>query len=143
PPRGRASGPRVRTGAAGTGLPEIGDEMVARHALFDSVEPLLSELSALYEDLHAHPELSFQETRTAALLAGRLDDLGYEVTPEVGRTGVVGVLDNGDGPTVLLRADIDALPVTEETGLPYASAVRATTDDGQEVGVAHACGHDM
>ncbi|MFD4604473.1 amidohydrolase [Streptomyces sp. NPDC058464] len=94
----------------------------------------LPELRALYEDLHTHPELSFQEERTAAVVAGRLRAQGWEVTEGVGGTGVVGVLANGDGPVVLLRADMDALPVQEETGLPYASR----TD-----GVMHACGHDM
>ena len=104
---------------------------------------LLPDLKDLYEDLHAHPELSFCEVRTAGLLADRLEALGYEVTREVGGTGVVAVLANGDGPTVLLRADIDALPVEELTGLPYASTVRAPGLDGNEVPVAHACGHDM
>jgi len=116
---------------------------MTRTALFAAVDPLLGGLGELYEDLHAHPELSFQETRTAAIAAERLRDAGYEVTEGVGGTGVVGVLGNGDGPRVLLRADMDALPVTEETGLPYASTVRALDPDGVEVGVTHACGHDM
>ncbi|MFJ3758635.1 amidohydrolase [Streptomyces sp. NPDC090080] len=106
-----------------------------------SISPLLAgltgklpELRALYEDLHAHPELSFQEERTAAVVAERLRDQGWEVTERVGGTGVVGVLANGEGPVVLLRADMDALPVREETRLPYAS---------ENDGVMHACGHDM
>ncbi|MFD4676888.1 amidohydrolase [Lentzea sp. NPDC058450] len=103
----------------------------------------MPDLHALYRDLHAHPELSLQEFRTAGVLADALRPLGYEVTTGVGGTGVVGVLRNGDGPTVLLRADIDALPVLEATGLPYASTVRATNADGEDVPVAHACGHDM
>ncbi|MFD4639483.1 amidohydrolase [Lentzea sp. NPDC058436] len=103
----------------------------------------MPDLHALYRDLHQHPELSLQEFRTAGVLADALRPLGYEVTTGVGGTGVVGVLRNGDGPTVLLRADIDALPVEEATGLPYASTVRATTADGEDVPVAHACGHDM
>lgn len=103
----------------------------------------LTYLEDLYRDLHAHPELSFQETRTAALVADRLRALGYETTTGVGRTGVVGTLSRGSGPTVLLRADMDALPVKEETGLPYASAVTGTTETGREVHVMHACGHDM
>ncbi|MCU1683096.1 MAG: hipO [Amycolatopsis sp.] len=103
----------------------------------------LADLEALYLDLHSHPELSFAETRTAAELARRLSDAGFEVHTGVGGTGVVGVLRNGPGPTVLLRADIDALPVEEKTGLPYASTVRATAADGTEVPVMHACGHDM
>ncbi|HEX7132455.1 MAG TPA: amidohydrolase [Iamia sp.] len=102
--------------------------------MFDAVPALLPDLRALYEDLHAHPELSFQEHRTAGILAGRLRDLGYDVTADVGRTGVVATLENGPGPTVLLRADIDALPMQEDTGLAYASTVD---------GVAHSCGHDM
>lgn len=102
--------------------------------MLDVVPALLPALRALYEDLHAHPELSFEEHRTTGIVAERLRALGYEVTTGVGRTGVVATLANGPGPTVLLRADVDALPVTEDTGLPYAS----TTP-----GVAHACGHDM
>ncbi|NLG22901.1 MAG: amidohydrolase [Actinomycetales bacterium] len=94
----------------------------------------------LYRHLHAHPELSFQEVETRAEIARRLGDFGYEVQ-EIGG-GVVGVLRNGEGPTVLFRADIDALPVTEATGLDYASTVTATDADGATVGVMHACGHD-
>ncbi|MBJ7002326.1 amidohydrolase [Streptomyces sp. CRPSP2-6A1] len=94
----------------------------------------LPALEDLYRDLHRHPELSLREHRTAGKLAGRLADAGFETAEGVGGTGVVGRLANGDGPTVLLRADMDALPVTEATGLPYASA----TD-----GVMHACGHDL
>jgi amidohydrolase len=100
-------------------------------------------LADLYRDLHAHPELSFQEHRTAGIVAGHLRDFGYETTTGVGGTGVVGVLRNGEGPTALLRADMDALPVLEQTGLPYASTVRATGEGGEEVPVMHACGHDM
>ncbi|MFI7009020.1 amidohydrolase [Streptomyces sp. NPDC050145] len=104
----------------------------------------LPELRALYEDLHAHPELSLQETRTAGIVAARLRAQGgWEVTEGVGGTGVVGVLRNGDGPVVLLRADMDGLPVLEATGLPYASVARATDRDGNDVPVMHACGHDM
>jgi amidohydrolase len=98
----------------------------------------------LYRDLHQHPELSHQEHRTAAAVAERLGEAGFEVTTGIGGTGVVGVLRNGAGPTVLLRADMDALPVKEETGLPYASTAEATPVGGDtEVPVAHACGHDM
>ena len=96
----------------------------------------------VYKDLHAHPELSFQETKTAALVSSKLKDFGYEVIDGVGRTGVVGILRNGGGETVLARADMDALPVRENTGLPYASTVTAVDDTGNTVGVAHACGHD-
>ena len=111
--------------------------------LLEGVDALLPDLGALYRDLHAHPELSFAEHRTAAEVARRLTALGLDVTTGVGGTGVVGVLRNGDGPAVLLRADFDALPVREQTGLPYASTATAKDADGHEVGVMHACGHDM
>ncbi|MFJ5613855.1 amidohydrolase [Streptomyces sp. NPDC093221] len=102
-----------------------------------------SELEDVYRDLHAHPELGHQEHRTAARVAERLTEWGYRVHAGVGGTGVVGVLANGDGPVVLLRADMDALPVREDTGLPYASTATATDASGRDVPVAHACGHDM
>ena len=91
-----------------------------------------------YKQLHQHPELSHQEQQTAAHVAERLRGFGYEVREGIGGTGVVAVLDNGDGPRVLLRADMDALPVKEQTGLAYASSVVATDEDGQQVPVAHA-----
>ena len=98
----------------------------------------------LYRDLHQNPELSHAEHRTAAIVADRLRQSGYQVTEGVGGTGVVGILRNGTGPTVLLRADMDALPVQEATGLPYASTVLAPAPDADgQVPVAHACGHDM
>jgi hippurate hydrolase len=97
----------------------------------------------LYLDLHQHPELSAQEVQTAAKLADRLRGLGYEVTEHVGGTGVVALLKNGAGPTVMLRTELDALPVEEKTGLPYASKVQAKDDAGREVPVMHACGHDL
>jgi amidohydrolase len=103
----------------------------------------LQDLAELYRDLHAHPELSFAEHRTAGIAAARLGDLGYQVTTGIGRTGVVGTLSNGPGPTVLLRADMDALPVLEQTGLGYASTAHGTDKDGTDVPVMHACGHDM
>jgi hippurate hydrolase len=99
-------------------------------------------LMELYRDLHAHPELSFEEHRTAAKLAGMMRELGFEVTEGVGQTGVVSVLRNGDGPVVMLRADMDGLPVVEQTGLEYASKQIATPASGVETGVMHACGHD-
>jgi len=108
-----------------------------------NIDSLLPDLEALYKDVHAHPELSMQETRTAGLAADRLRASGYEVTTGVGKTGVVGLLRNGDGPTVMLRADMDALPIKEETGLPYASKVTAKDRDGNTVPVGHMCGHDM
>jgi amidohydrolase len=101
------------------------------------------ELADVYRDLHAHPELAFQETRTAKTVAHRLRSLGIDTATGVGTTGVVGVLRNGDGPTALLRADMDALPVLEDTGLEYASTQRGTDGDGHEVPVMHACGHDL
>ena len=102
----------------------------------------LADLTGIYRDLHAHPELAFAEHRTAAMVAARLRDLGYQTTTGVGRTGVVGLLANGDGPTVLLRADMDGLPVLERTGLDYASADHGQSVDGKQVPVMHACGHD-
>jgi amidohydrolase len=104
---------------------------------------LLAELEAIYKDLHANPELSMQEQRTAGIAAAWLGRFGYEVTTGVGGTGVVGVLRNGEGATVLLRADMDALPIEEATGLAYASRVTGTDRFGGHSYVAHACGHDM
>ena len=98
---------------------------------------------AFYRDLHQHPELSHQEQRTAQRVAGQLREYGCTVQAGIGGTGVVGVLSNGGGPTVLLRADMDALPVKEDTGADYASTVTAQDADGNEVPVAHACGHDI
>jgi hippurate hydrolase len=104
---------------------------------------LLPNLKSVYTDIHSHPELSMQETRTAGIAEARLREAGFDVTTGVGKTGVVGVLRNGDGPTVMLRADMDALPVKEATGLPYASAVVAKDRDGNMTPVGHMCGHDM
>jgi hypothetical protein len=97
----------------------------------------------VYRQFHQHPELSNQEVHTAATAADTLHKAGYEVHDQVGTTGVVGILRNGDGPTVLMRADMDALPMKEETGLPYASTDRQTDSAGQVVPVAHSCGHDV
>jgi len=116
---------------------------VAATAFDSRIGDLLPELERLYTDIHAHPELSMQETRTAGIAADRLRAAGFSVTPGVGKTGVVGILRNGDGPTVMLRADMDALPVREETGLPYASRETGTDSTGKPVPVMHACGHDM
>ena len=107
------------------------------------VDAIYSQSETLYIDLHRHPELSLHEQQTAAKLAAGLRGLGYAVTPGVGRTGVVGILKNGDGPVVMLRTELDALPVEEKTGLPYASTVRTKDDNGVDVGVMHACGHDI
>ncbi len=111
--------------------------------ILTGLKGLLPGLESIYTDLHAHPELSMQEERTARIAADHLRSAGYEVTINVGKTGVVGLLRNGDGPTVMLRADMDALPVKEATGLPYSSNATATDSDGKTVPVMHACGHDM
>ena len=126
-------------GSAGRGLGavELRDDIRAR------VTAEFASLEAFYRDLHAHPELSFQEENTAAKVAAELRKAGVETTSGVGGHGVVGVLRNGPGPTILVRTDLDALPVKEQTGLPYASRVRTTNDLGVEVDVMHACGHDM
>jgi amidohydrolase len=115
-----------------------------------SINEVLAGLQAIsgwqesvYKNFHAHPELSFQETNTAALAASKLKENGYEVIEGIGRTGVVGILRNGAGQTVLARADMDALPVQEKTGLPYASTLTAVDTTGETVSVAHACGHDV
>jgi hippurate hydrolase len=107
------------------------------------VEALLDEMEHLYRELHAHPELSFAEQQTAARVAEAWSAAGLSVTTRVGGHGVVAVLENGAGPTLMLRCDMDALPLEEATGLPFASKVRTTLPDGQQVGVMHACGHDV
>jgi hippurate hydrolase len=114
----------------------------AKTAVVREVEELFPTLEALYRDLHASPELSFQEVETAGTLAARVRALGFEVTTGVGKTGIVARLRNGEGPTVLVRTDMDALPIEEKTGLPYASQRTATGSDGKPVPVMHACGHD-
>ena len=107
------------------------------------IRQILPRIEQLYKHFHQHPELPMHETQTAAEVASILRGLGLEVTEQVGNTGVVGVLRNGDGPVVMVRADMDALPVKEATGLPYASSVTAQNDQGDTVPVMHACGHDM
>ena len=114
----------------------------AADPLGEAIKADLPDLLSIYRDLHANPELSFQETRSAARLAAEARKLGFEVTTGVGKTGVVAVMRNGPGPVLLLRADMDALPVAEETGLPYASKAKALTREGAETAVMHACGHD-
>ena len=109
----------------------------------EKVELLSPTLEQIYTDLHSHPELSLREVNTAAKMAAILSSAGFEVTTGVGGTGVVGLLSNGEGPTVMLRADMDALPVKEESGVPYASNVTATDRNGKTVPVMHACGHDI
>jgi hippurate hydrolase len=113
------------------------------NALTAGINDRLPELEKIYKDLHAHPELSFQEARTAEITARHLRECGFQVTEKIGKTGVVGLLENGAGPVVMLRADMDALPVKEETGLDYASSMTAADIDGKNVPVMHACGHDM
>ncbi|WP_156878133.1 amidohydrolase [Sphingopyxis sp. QXT-31] len=102
----------------------------------------MPSLMAIYADLHANPELSFMEVRSAGIMAAEARKLGFKVTEKVGGTGIVAVMENGPGPVVMLRADMDGLPVIEQTGLPGASKVRVTTKEGVETGVMHACGHD-
>ncbi len=119
-------------------------------SLRDSVQQELPSLTEPYKHLHRNPELSHHEQQTSAYLAAQLRKLGYDVTDHVGKYeggaqayGIVAVLANGPGPRVLIRTDMDALPMAEQTGLDYASTVRAKNDLGQEVGVMHACGHDI
>ena len=107
------------------------------------IEAIYPAIEALYIDLHKNPELAFQETQTAAKLAAHVKALGFDVTTGVGGTGVVAVMKNGSGPTVMLRTELDALPVEEKTGLPYASTVKVKNASGQLVPVMHACGHDL
>src|SRR5579863_9078298 len=108
-----------------------------------NLDGLLPELQTIYKDIHSHPELSMQEERTAGVAADHLRAAGYEVTTGVGVTGVVGLLRNGEGPTVMLRADMDALPIAENTGLAYASKISEKDPQGNAVPVGHMCGHDM
>lgn len=116
----------------------------ARKALVAGIiDAELKSLDTLYKHLHSYPELSLEEEKTAARLAKELKALGFDVTEKVGGYGVVGVLRNGDGPTVLIRTDMDALPITEKTGVAYASKMRTRDKEGNDVGIMHACGHDM
>jgi len=117
---------------AATALPAI-DTVIDRN---------WADLDALYVDLHSHPELGFQEQRTAALLAERMRRMGFVVTEHVGKTGIVAILRNGDGPVVMVRTELDALPMEEKTGLAYASRVQASDENGHSTFVAHSCGHD-
>lgn len=111
--------------------------------LSEKIEQVLPLTESIYKDLHQHPELPLQEVRTAGIVARQLREDGFEVKEKVGGTGVVGIMRNGDGPTVMLRADMDALPMREATGLSYASTSEAVNVKGETVPVAHACGHDM
>ena len=112
-------------------------------SLTSEVDAIYPDVEALYRDLHRNPELGFQETQTAAKLAARVKALGFDVTTGVGKTGIVAILKNGAGPTVMLRTELDALPVAEKTGLAFASTVTTKNAAGQVVPVMHACGHDI
>ena len=124
------------TGSAGAQTAAL-DSAVAGQA--DRAWPALQ---ALYQDLHSHPEIAFEEVRTAARLAAEMRALGFTVTEGVGKTGLVAIYENGAGPTVMVRTELDALPMEEKTGLPYASRAR-TMSNGRETFVAHSCGHDV
>jgi len=125
-------------------LPAHAEMDVARlkAAIETSFEADYPKLDALYKDLHAHPELAFEEVKTAARLAAEMRALGFEVTEKVGKTGLVAIYKNGDGPTIMVRTELDALPMEEKTGLPYASQVKVNWN-GRETFVAHSCGHDI
>jgi amidohydrolase len=115
----------------------------AQRSATSDIDAIYPDIEALYKDLHRNPELAFQETQTVARLAARLKTLGFEVTTGVGKTGIVAIMKNGTGPTVMLRTELDALPVAEKTGLPFASSVTTKNTAGQLVPVMHACGHDL
>lgn len=127
---------------AGAAKPVTAVETAAFKKAEVEIDSDASRLTEMYKDIHEHPELGFMETRTAGIVAKELKDLGFEVQTGIGKTGVVGILRNGPGPTVMYRADMDANAVEEITGLPYASKVRVTREDGSEAPVAHMCGHD-
>ncbi|MBV9236440.1 MAG: amidohydrolase [Xanthobacteraceae bacterium] len=118
------------------------DVVSLKNTIEQSVESDYPKLEALYKDIHAHPEIAFQEEKTAAKLAAEMRALGFEVTEHVGKTGLVAIYKNGDGPTVMVRTELDALPMEEKTGLPYASHDK-TIWQGRETFVAHSCGHDI
>jgi amidohydrolase len=130
--------------AQATGTPELGSNVPK--TLIDKVNAMVSDdsvrLQEIFKDLHQHPELGFMEVRTAGIVAKELKALGFDVNTGIGKTGVVGILRNGEGPVVMYRADMDANAVEEATGLPYESKVRVKRADGEEVPVAHLCGHD-
>src|SRR5215468_4255207 len=118
------------------------DVVRLKSAIARSVESDYPKLEALYKDIHAHPEIAFQEEKTAAKLAAEMRALAFEVTEHVGKTGLVAIYKNGDGPTIMVRTELDALPMEEKTGLAYASADK-TIWQGRETFVAHSCGHDI
>lgn len=136
--------PRMATATADNSPVALSPRLKAHlEAVSTLVDENIESLVALYQHLHANPELSMMEVKTAARMAEEARKAGFEVTEKVGGTGVVAVLRNGPGPVVLIRTDMDALPIVEQTGLPYASKVKVTTPTGAEVGVMHACGHDI
>src|SRR5450631_2916823 len=118
------------------------DVVRLKSAIARSIESDYPKLDALYKDIHAHPEIAFQEEKTAARLAAQMRALGFEVTEHVGKTGLVAIYKNGDGPTIMVRTELDALPMEEKAGLPYASH-DTTNWNGRETPVAHSCGHDI
>ena len=118
------------------------DVVTLKAAIEKSVEADYPKLDALYKDIHAHPEIAFQEVKTAARLAAEMRALGFDVTEKVGKTGLVAIYENGDGPTIMVRTELDALPMEEKTGLAYASHDK-TIWNGTETFVAHSCGHDI
>ena len=122
---------------------ELPDNAEHREVISEWLEGKLPSLVKQYQHFHAHPELSFQEFKTATAIAKVFESAGFAVTSGVGRTGVVGVMENGEGPTLLIRGDMDALPVIEETGLEYASQIRLKDAEGKTIGAMHACGHDV
>ena len=139
----RLSSSALRLGVCALGILATIPATTSAESLKEWIQQQTPQLTQFYISLHQAPELSFQEEKTAARLADQMRELGLEVTTDVGGHGVVAILKNGDGKTILLRADMDALPVVEETGLPYASQVRVQDQRGATVGVMHACGHDM
>jgi len=122
---------------------EISEIKTFKNTMVEFIEEFLPELEEIYKDIHRNPELSMQEFRTAKIAADHLSKYDFKVSTGIGITGVVGVMENGEGPVVMLRADMDALPVKEDTGLPYASTTVVRDEEGQEVGVSHVCGHDF
>ena len=136
--------PLIASLALCSALPAHAELDVARlkATIESSIETDYPRLDAIYQDIHAHPELAFQEVKTAAKLAAEMRALGFEVTEKVGKTGLVALYRNGDGPTIMVRTELDALPMEEKTGLPYASHDKAIWN-GRETFVAHSCGHDI
>jgi hippurate hydrolase len=134
---------KIRVCCAALLIAALGTSPLAQRNLSSDVDAIYADIETLYKDLHRNPELGFQEVQTSAKLAARLKALGFDVTTGVGKTGVVGIMKNGAGPTVMLRTELDALPVAEKTGLPFASSATTKNAAGQVVPVMHACGHDI